>query len=103
MAFVKVASLTTLKPGSVMQAEVGENTYAVCNIGGEVHVFDGVCPHAGGPLGEGTIEGDNLVCPWHGWAYNCRTGVNDFDDAVVLVQFPVKTQGDDILADLPAS
>jgi nitrite reductase/ring-hydroxylating ferredoxin subunit len=101
MAFVKVGSLAALPPGSVMQAEVGDNTYAVCNYGGELRAFDGVCPHAGGPLGEGSIEGDKLVCPWHGWAYYCNTGVNDYDENVVLVQFPVKVEGDAILVDLP--
>jgi nitrite reductase (NADH) small subunit len=103
MAFVKVGSLSKLKPGTVMQAEVGENTYAIGNMNGELRAFDGVCPHAGGPLGEGSIEGDNLVCPWHGWAYNCLSGVNDYDENVKLVQFPIKTEGDDILVDLPAA
>lgn len=34
----------------------------------------GVCNHVGGPLGQGALEGDYLVCPWHGWKFHCRTG-----------------------------
>lgn len=101
MAFVRVGSISALPPGTVMEAEVGDNTYAICNFEGEVHAFDGICPHAGGPLGQGAIQGGHLVCPWHAWEYDCRTGVNDYDDNVKLVAFPVKVQDDDILIDIP--
>lgn len=101
MPFVKIGSVSKLPPGSVMQAEIGENTYAVCNAGGEIHALDGICPHAGGPLGQGALHEHMLVCPWHAWEYDCRTGVNDFDEDTVVAHFPVKIEGDDILIDLP--
>lgn len=84
-----------------MEAEVGEGTYAICNVGGELSAFDGICPHAGGPLGQGNVDGDRLICPWHAWEYDCRTGVNDYDESVKLAKFPVKVEGDDILIDVP--
>ncbi len=40
-----------------------------------------------------------MICPWHEWAYDCRTGENDFDPTVKLDRFPVKAEGDDILID----
>jgi len=101
MAFVKVGSLAALPPGSVMEAEVGEGTYAICNVGGELSALEGICPHAGGPIGQGNVDGDRVVCPWHEWAYYCRTGVNDYDESVKLATFPVKLDGDDILIDVP--
>jgi nitrite reductase (NADH) small subunit len=101
MPFVRVGSLSALPPGSVMEAAVGENTFAVCNLGDEMRAFDGICPHAGGPLGQGSIQDDRLVCPWHAWEYDCRTGVNDYDENVKLATFPVKVEGDDILVDVP--
>src|SRR5215469_70549 len=101
MPFVKVGSLRELAPGTVREAQADGNPYAICNIGGELRAFEGTCPHAGGPLGEGTIDGENLVCPWHAWEYNGRTGVNTFDDTVCLASFPVKVEGDDILIDVP--
>ena len=52
-----------------------------------------------GPLGQGNLDGNNVVCPWHEWAYDCRTGENDFDPAIKLDRFPVKAEGDDILID----
>jgi len=101
MPFVKVGSLRELAPGSVMEAMAGPNSYAICNLDGELRAYAGECPHAGGPLGEGTIEGGNLVCPWHAWEYDCRTGVNTFDENVRLESFPVKIDGDEIWIDVP--
>jgi nitrite reductase/ring-hydroxylating ferredoxin subunit len=101
MSFVKVGSLAALPPGQVMQADVRGNSYVVCNAGGALYAYDGLCPHAGGPLGEGALHGNTLVCPWHAWEYDCRTGVNDYDDSVRLTPFPVKVEGDDILIDVP--
>ena len=101
MALVKVGSLSKLPPGSVMEAQVGDGTYAVCNAGGEIHAVDGICPHAGGPLGQGALHGTTLVCPWHAWEYDCRSGVNEMDDALQLTTVPVKIEGDDILLEIP--
>lgn len=101
MPFVKVGSLSALPPGTVMEAETGGNTYAICNAAGELRAYDGVCPHAGGPLGQGNIDDGRLICPWHAWEYDVLTGVNDYDESVKLVSFPVKTEGDDIFIDVP--
>jgi nitrite reductase (NADH) small subunit len=99
MAFVKVGSLSYLPPGSVTEVTLGETSYAVCNVDGQLHALAGICPHAGGPLGQGNVEDNMVVCPWHAWAYDCRTGENDFDPAIRLDCFSVKSDGDDILID----
>ena len=68
-------------------------------LNGELHALAGICPHAGGPIGQGNIQDNLVICPWHEWAYDCRTGENDFDPAIKLDRFPVKAEGDDILID----
>ena len=100
MPFVKVGTIDALPSGKVMEAEVGGNMYAICNLGGELSAFEGVCPHAGGPLGQGNLDGNLLICPWHGWEYDCRTGANDYDESVKLAKYPVKIEGGDILIDV---
>jgi len=101
MARIRVAPLAKVPPGSLHQIDIGEATYAVCNVEGDVHVLDGICPHAGGPLGQGALHGSTIVCPWHAWEYDCRTGVCDFSDEVRVAKFPVTIIGDDILIDVP--
>ena len=95
---MKVGVLSKLPPGSVTEALVGDGTYAVCNAGGEIYALDGICPHSGGPLGQGALHGTSLVCPWHAWEFDCRAQV---DDGLHPAQFPVKIVGDDILIDVP--
>src|ERR1700683_272865 len=101
MPFTKVAALKDLPPGSLFEARVGDDTYAVCNLDGHVYASDGVCPHAGGPLGQGALHGETLVCPWHAWEFNCRTGASDLDASVKLEKFPVKIDNGDVLIDVP--
>jgi nitrite reductase/ring-hydroxylating ferredoxin subunit/uncharacterized membrane protein len=42
--------------------------------GTEVYALDAVCSHLGGPLAEGHVEGDGLVCPWHGSRFRLTDG-----------------------------
>jgi len=100
VAFVKVGSVSALQPGWVIEAKVGENYYAVCNAGGQIHCLDGECPCTGGPLSRGALRNDLLVCPWHGWRFHYRDGVCAYDDSIKIAKFPVKIEGDDILIDV---
>lgn len=101
MPLVKVGSLADLPPGSIMEVRSGGGIYAVCNAGGQIYAMDGVCPHASGPLGEGELHGHTVVCPWHAWEYDCRTGANDFDPDVKVDTFPVRIEAGDILIEIP--
>jgi nitrite reductase/ring-hydroxylating ferredoxin subunit len=100
MAFQRVGSLASLSPGSMMEIEDGDRRVAICNVGGQIYAMDGVCPHQGGPLAEGALHGNMIVCPWHAWEFDCTTGQNDFDPDIRQQQFAVRLEGDDILVDL---
>jgi nitrite reductase/ring-hydroxylating ferredoxin subunit len=47
---------------------------ALFKVNGEIYALDNSCPHQGGPLGEGTMDGSIVSCPWHGWEFNVTTG-----------------------------
>ena len=99
MAFVRVASLAELPPGSVMEARCGDGVFALCNHAGTVHALSGVCPHAYGPIGQGYLLDGFVVCPWHEWSYDCASGENSYDPAVRLDRFAVRVDGNEILID----
>ena len=94
--FVKCASLSAVPPGVCAVAEAAGRHLALFNVEGSIYCLDNTCLHRGGPLGEGTLEGDVVTCPWHGWQYNVRTGENLFDPAVKVATYPVRVEGDDI-------
>ena len=56
------------------EATVDGRSYALFRVNGEIRAVDGACPHAGGPLAEGTVADGVVTCPWHGWTFDARTG-----------------------------
>lgn len=101
MPFVKVARLSQLPANSLTEVVVGGDPYALCNIDGRVTAISGTCLHRGGPLGQGALHGNNVVCPWHAWEWNCQTGANDFNPSQKVATYAVQLEGDDILLEVP--
>jgi nitrite reductase/ring-hydroxylating ferredoxin subunit/multimeric flavodoxin WrbA len=61
----------------VQEILIGRSTVALTCRDGVFGAISGVCNHAGGPLGKGTLDGDYVVCPWHYWKFHCQTGVGE--------------------------
>ncbi len=57
---------------------------AIFRFHGKYYAIDNLCPHAGGPLGEGPVENGIVTCPWHGWQFDIATGknINLWDESV---------------------
>ncbi|MBA4387429.1 MAG: (2Fe-2S)-binding protein [Verrucomicrobia bacterium] len=58
----------------VRQIQIGATSIALIFKDGLFSAISGVCNHVGGPLGDGRLDGDHVVCPWHNWKYHARTG-----------------------------
>jgi NAD(P)H-dependent nitrite reductase small subunit len=72
--FVKVARTNELPPGQGKLVEIHQKRIALFNVGGRYYAIDDMCPHRGGPLSEGELEGETVVCPWHGAIFDLATG-----------------------------
>ena len=73
-SFVRVAGTGDLGPGQGMRVEIQGKTIALFNLGGRYHAIDDTCPHRGGPLSEGEVEGEVVTCPWHGAKFRITSG-----------------------------
>src|SRR5665213_1777696 len=100
MPWTKLATLEELPPGSLIEVENETGLYALCNVNGEVRALSGTCPHQGGPLGEGILNGDTISCPWHMWEFSSATGACVFNERVTIPTYPVRVEGSDILVDI---
>lgn len=99
--FVRVCSQgELLAAGNVKEFTVNGQAVCVANMDGAVCVLDGTCPHEGGPLGEGLIEGGKVVCPWHEYAFDLRTGRNDEDPDLHAEVLEAKVEGGELLVKL---
>jgi nitrite reductase/ring-hydroxylating ferredoxin subunit len=94
--FIRVASVSELTPGSAKAIEVKGKTIALFNVKGTIYATDNTCLHQGGPLGEGELMGEVVICPWHQWEYNVRTGEVVGDSSLKLATYPVQVEGNDI-------
>jgi nitrite reductase (NADH) small subunit len=88
------------KPGEAMEAEVRGVAVCLANVEGRLAAVDNLCPHRGGPLGQGWVEGEAVVCPWHSWAFSTVTGVAEEPERAKVAVFPVRVEGEDVLVDL---
>ncbi len=96
MAFVTVARVEDVPPGTVAHVRAGEEEIAVANVDDEFFATQGHCLHLKGPLGDGKLDGTVLTCPWHGWQYDIRTGLNEFDHAIELRTYEVRVEDGEI-------
>ncbi len=69
-----LGAISELKHRELAQVSVGRLRLALSCVDGEFAAVSGICNHAGGPLGDGRIAGEYIVCPWHNWKYHRKTG-----------------------------
>jgi nitrite reductase/ring-hydroxylating ferredoxin subunit len=72
--FVKVATTGELTPGQAKLVQAQGRRIALFNRDGAYYAIEDTCPHRGGPLSEGQVEGSAVICPWHGAKFNITTG-----------------------------
>lgn len=100
MALVKAASTSELKPGSARIIEAEGEPIALFNVDGEFYAVSNECPHMGGPLGEGSLDGAVVTCPWHGWRFNVKTGVSPVVPTAKVKTYKVVVQGNDVFVEV---
>ena len=101
MPFVKLASQSELPAeGEAKEFELAGKAICVANLNGTLCAIDNVCLHMGGPLGQGVIEGNKLVCPWHGWEYDPITGRLSDDPASRLAVYPLRIENGDVMIEI---
>lgn len=98
-SFVKACAVADIAPGTGKTITVGGKELALFNVAGTFHAVDNECPHRGGPLGEGELEGCVVTCPWHAWQFDLSSGESVTDDSKVAVH-PVKVEGGDVLVEV---
>lgn len=95
--FMRICAQSELpQPGNLREFTVNGHTLCVANVEGVIRVLDGVCPHEGGPLAEGTIEHGCVVCPWHSFAFDLHTGEEKDEPTVKAEVFEARVEGGEL-------
>jgi len=89
--YIGVAPLTELPPGERLFIEVDGKPIVIFNVAGHLFAIGDVCSHDDGPLGDGEVEGEEIVCPRHGARFDLRTGkVASMPAVVDIPAYPVR-------------
>jgi nitrite reductase/ring-hydroxylating ferredoxin subunit len=83
-----------LEPGRIIEIIIGGTAIAVANVNGTYYAISNSCAHAEGPLGEGSLDGTVVTCPYHGWQYDVRDGACKTNPYAKVATFPVQVVGD---------
>jgi nitrite reductase (NADH) small subunit len=101
MPFTKIATQSDLPPtNEAKEFPCGNKTICIANVDGNYSAMDNVCLHRGGPLGSGMVEGGKVVCPWHAWAWDPKTGATELDSSMRVQIYPMKIENGDVLVEI---
>ena len=99
--FVKLATESELPPaGQAKEFSCADRVICVANVNGTISAMDNVCLHRGGPLGQGVIEDNKVVCPWHGWQWDPKTGGTAQNRSAKVAVYPLKIESGNVMIEL---
>jgi len=99
--FIKLTTLSELPAAdTAKEFPRGEKTICIANVNGAYSALDNVCLHRGGPLGQGIILNGKLVCPWHGWEWDPKTGAAVHVPNAKVAVYPLKIENGDVLVEI---
>ena len=97
---VRAARVSDVPAGGMVCVEIDRRDVVLVNLDGRLYALECNCPHNGGPLGRGALDSceGRLMCPWHCWTWDVRTGRAIMPPVSYRVAtYEVRVDGDDIL------
>ncbi|HTH49654.1 MAG TPA: Rieske 2Fe-2S domain-containing protein [Candidatus Limnocylindria bacterium] len=93
---MKAFDITTeahaLREGQAGPVEVHGKRLALVRLEGKFYALDNACPHRGGPLAVGYLDGCRLHCPLHGWGFDVTSGACDVRPELPVATYPVEVR-----------
>jgi len=100
--FHKVARAADVPPGTGKVVDVNGVGVALFNVAGKFHAVGNACPHQGGPLGEGFLDGSVVTCPWHFWRFDVTKGHAPEFPEMTIDRFVVRVEtGEVYVSEIP--
>jgi nitrite reductase (NADH) small subunit len=100
MERIKIANAEEIAPGTVKVVQLPSKAIAVCNVGGAFYAVDNICPHRGALLGQGTLNGTVLTCPWHQWKFDVTTGKGISNPLSSVACHPAMMNGSEVFVEI---
>ena len=101
--WILAAATTDCPPGAALETVAGDKIVALFNVDGTYYALDGVCPHQGGPLGKGVLEGCIVSCAWHGWQFDVTNGQHQASSTLHHPTYPTRVDDEGVWVDIETS
>lgn len=98
--FIDIAGTAELPVGRAKTITIGDRRIALYHTAEGFFASDNTCPHRGGPLGDGDIVGNEIVCPWHLWGFDVKSGACGGNPSLSITTHEVMVEGDRVLVRL---
>lgn len=100
--FFEILPEDELKDGERLFIEIGGKSIVLFKIAGEFFAIGDICSHDNGPVGDGEIEGNEIICPRHGGRFDIHTGKATSLPALVdIPAYPVRVNNDKVEIGIP--
>jgi nitrite reductase/ring-hydroxylating ferredoxin subunit len=96
----RVASAAEVPEGGGIAVDVGPKRIALFRYRGELFALDETCPHRGGPLHAGSIEQGVVLCPWHMWRFELKTGCSPVNPLSRVRTYAVRVSEGDVFIEI---
>lgn len=101
MTFTRLTTESALPPiNEAKEFRCGTKEICVANIDGTYCATENTCLHQGGPLSQGVILNGKLVCPWHGWEWDPKTGKAVHVPNAKVAVYPLRIENGDVLIEI---
>ncbi|MEA5079416.1 MAG: non-heme iron oxygenase ferredoxin subunit [Anaerolineaceae bacterium] len=101
--YFRITTKDELPDGERLFVEIGTKPIVIFALNGQYFATSDECSHDGGPIGDGKIEGFEIICPRHGARFDIRTGkATRFPAVEAIAQFPVRVVDGYIEVGIPA-
>lgn len=108
MRYLKALEANDIKPGVKIKIVLENKEILLANLEGTFYAVDNTCPHMGGSLSDGKLEGSNIICPRHGSVFDLKSGQVVKNGKILFItakvhnikSYPVKLDGTDVMIGL---
>lgn len=96
----RVGPLADIPENEGVRVEIGDTVVAVFRAGNRLHAVGDSCPHMGASLSEGYIDGNTVICPWHGWVFDLDSGTSPFDEDARVPVYRITVENGDVFVEV---
>ena len=103
--WIRVTACENIPPREGRAAKVGGREIAIFNLGDRFLALANRCPHQGGPLCDGIVAGDAVVCPLHAWKVSLETGAvqRPASAGTCVATYATRVEAGVVLIEVPAA